>query len=44
MTFLVLAAIGSAAVLLLWVGMPETRPPEKQPSDVVNAEKATQPA
>jgi predicted MFS family arabinose efflux permease len=26
MTFLFLAAIGTASVLLLWIAMPETRP------------------
>lgn len=40
MTFLVLAAIGTAAVVLLGVGMPETLPPAR----VRDAEKATLPA
>jgi MFS family permease len=40
MTFLVLAAVGAAAVLLIWVGMPETRPQAR----VRDAEKATLPA
>jgi predicted MFS family arabinose efflux permease len=40
MTFLVLGAVGSAAVALLWIGMPETRPSAR----VGDAEKATLPA
>ena len=40
MTFLLLAAVGAAAVLLLWVAMPETRPATR----VRDAEKATLPA
>jgi MFS family permease len=39
-TFLLLAAVGTAAVALLWAGMPETRPPTR----VRDAEKATLPA
>jgi MFS family permease len=39
-TFLVLAVVGAASVLLLWVAMPETRPPAR----VRDAEKATLPA
>jgi MFS family permease len=40
MTFLVLGAVGSAAVALLWIGMPETRSLAR----VGDAEKATLPA
>jgi MFS family permease len=40
MTFLFLAAVGAVSVLLLWVAMPETRPPVRER----NAEKATLPA
>jgi len=40
MTFLVLSAVGSSAVALLWIGMPETRPSAR----VGDAEKATLPA
>jgi MFS family permease len=40
LTFLVLAAVGAAAVLLLWAAMPETRPATR----VRDAEKATLPA
>ncbi len=40
-TFLALAAVGAAAVLLLWVAMPETRPAEARPAQTRNAKDAT---
>jgi MFS family permease len=43
-TFLFLAAVGAGAVLLLWVAMPETRPPARQARRMRDAAEATQPA
>jgi MFS family permease len=44
MTFIFLAAVGAVAVVLLWVAMPETRPPGKRPPPARGVEDATQAA
>jgi predicted MFS family arabinose efflux permease len=44
LTFLVLAAVGASAVALLWVAMPETRPPQKPRAQMRDAEKTILPA
>jgi predicted MFS family arabinose efflux permease len=44
MAFLFLTAVGGAAVMLIWVAMPETRPPQKPPTHAPDVEKAMLPA
>jgi len=44
MTFLVLAAVGTASVVLLWTAMPETKPVEIPGAHAQDANKATQSA
>jgi MFS family permease len=43
-TFLLLAGLGAAAVLLLWVAMPETRPTDTDRKRVLDVEKTPRPA
>ncbi len=43
-TFLILAGVATASVVLLWLGMPETRLPEKSPAHRGDAGKASLPA